>query len=114
MFNEDTDILFPPRVIPRLRDLRGHFWLDLVCRIEKLPLKNQERAAFVLLMTRLAGCITCSADSYRAMRGCTQCAIQTVRRFRGNDEELVESFSSACEDIEEFIKRSNYIIDDRK
>ena len=104
MFNEDTDILFPPRVIPHLRDLRGRAWRDLVSRVEQFHTDKVERTAFVLLMARLAGCITCSADSYRAMRGCTQCAIQTIRRFRGSDEELMESFYDACGDVNEFTK----------
>jgi hypothetical protein len=52
------------------------------------------------MMIQLDGCMTCNADSFRAMRGCTQCANQTVRRFRGTDKELQRMFDKARKDIE--------------
>src|SRR5512144_2043278 len=100
MYNEDTDVLFPPRVIPQLQDLRGETWRELVNKVLDQPADSIERLAFVLMMIRLGGCMTCHADSFRAMRGCTQCAIQTVRRFRGSEEELLNHFQEAVADIE--------------
>lgn len=103
MFNRDTEILFPPRVIPSLSDLRGTLWHDLVDRLAQSDLPYPERCAFVLFMARLCGCNSCSADSYRAMRGCTDCSIQTVRRFHGGDSDLLDLFVNARQEIEEYL-----------
>lgn len=100
MYNEDTDVLFPPRVIPQLQELRGESWRELVNKVLDQPADSTQRLAFVLMMIRLGGCMTCHADSFRAMRGCTQCAIQTVRRFRGSEEELLIHFQEAVAEIE--------------
>jgi radical SAM superfamily enzyme len=56
-------------------------------------------------MVRLGGCVSCNADSFRAMRGCTQCARQTVRRFRGTDQDLVEQFNEAKADVEKHLQK---------
>jgi hypothetical protein len=103
MYNSDTDLLFPPRVIPTLRDLRGEVWRNLIDCIVELEPTEIDRMAFVLLMIRLGGCASCHADSFRALRGCTQCAYQTVRRFRGSDDELVKMFNTARLDIERYL-----------
>ncbi len=103
MYNSDTEILFPPRVIPSLRNLRGAIWHDFVDGLlEKDPL-DPERCAFVLFMIRLSGCVSCSADSYRAMRGCTECARQAVRRFQGSDLELLDLFVDARQEIDRYL-----------
>ncbi len=107
MFNSDTELLFPPRVIPSLRDLRSEAWKNLVEDSLQQLSDSLERLAFVLLMVRLSGCTTCHADSFRAMRGCTQCAIQTVRRYRGNDQELMGMYTLARQDIEKFMGEGN-------
>ena len=99
MYNEDTEVLFPPRLIPLLRDLRGEGWRELAARVEQAEPQAVERLAFVLLMVRLGGCVNCSIDSFRAMRGCTLCAIQTVKRYRGDDVELIQEFQIAREDV---------------
>ncbi len=99
MYNEDTNVLFPPRLIPQLRDLRGAVWRDLVIQVSLADPLALERLAFVLMMIRLGGCTTCSADSFRAMRGCTQCAIQTVKRYRSDDRELLKDFQSARDEV---------------
>jgi hypothetical protein len=100
MNNVDTEILFPLRVIPTLRGLRGDDWANLVDRMQKADGQFTDKLAFVLMMVRLGGCVTCSADSFRAMRGCTQCARQTIRRYRGNDSELLEQFEHALKEVE--------------
>jgi hypothetical protein len=51
------------------------------------------------MMIRLNGCVTCHADSYRAMRGCTACAQQSVIRFRDNDETLIRLYRKAEKDV---------------
>ncbi len=103
MYNSDTDLLFPPRVISSLRSLRGKPWQGLIDRILFLDPTHEERLGFVLLMSKLAGCTSCQADSFRALRGCSQCAYQTIRRFRGTDQDLLDMFSQACKDIKKYL-----------
>jgi len=100
MYNSDTELLFPSRVIASLRGLRGDDWRKLVDQVNVSPPDSLDHLAFVLLMVRLGGCVTCNADSFRAMRGCTQCARQTIRRFRGTDQDLISQFQQARRDIE--------------
>ena len=99
MYNEDTEVLFPPRLIPLLRELRDGEWRELAQRAEEAEPLAVDRLAFVLLMVRLGGCVNCSIDSFRAMRGCTQCAIQTVKRYRGDDAELAKEFQAARQEV---------------
>lgn len=95
MYQSDTEILYPMRITPGLRDLRGEVWQELVDHVLDAPESSLDHLAFSLLMVWLSRCLTCHPDSYRAMRGCTVCATQTVRRFRGEDEELVALFEKA-------------------
>lgn len=107
MYQSDTELLFPPRVISALRDHRGENWQTLIDCVSQQESADLDRVAFVLLMVRLGGCDTCHADSFRAMRGCTQCAIQTVRRFRGNDDDLLRLFTEARIDVEQYMKEKS-------
>jgi len=95
MYNNDTELLFPSRVIKDLAGLRGPEWDELVNRVKNLAEDSIDHLAFVLMMTKLDGCTTCNSDSFRAMRGCTQCAILNIRRFRGSDKELIRLFEQA-------------------
>jgi hypothetical protein len=99
-YNSDTEIIFPMRVASQLRSARGYSWQRLVDQVLRSEEGSQERLAFSLLFVRLSGCLTCHADSYRAMRGCTLCAKQAVRRFRGNDSELIALYRCAQEEVE--------------
>lgn len=99
MYQDDAEILFPARVIPMLRNLRGQEWQQVVDAVVKQPPGSMEEQAFCLMMIRLDGCLTCHADSYRAMRGCTLCAQQTVARFKGSDSDLVAAFEQAKVDL---------------
>jgi hypothetical protein len=101
MYNSDTELLFPIRVIPTLSPLRNEMWRELVARISSPQVDPSEQLAFVLMMVRLGGCVTCSSDSFRAMRGCTQCAWQTIRRYRGTDQALLEQYELARRDVQE-------------
>jgi hypothetical protein len=105
MYNPDTDLLFPERVIPALRGLRGTGWQGLVARVEAAGPESVERLAFSLLMVRLDGCAVCNADSYRAMQGCTACSRQAVRRLRGSDEDLKSLYQAAKADVETYLSR---------
>ncbi|HZW04731.1 MAG TPA: hypothetical protein VFF68_12435 [Anaerolineaceae bacterium] len=95
MYNPDTELLFPLRVAPVLRNMRGEEWRKLIDRITAPDADRLDQIGFALMMVRLDSCLTCNADSFRAMRGCTQCARQNVRRFRGDDSDLVTQFEQA-------------------
>ncbi len=99
MYQSDAEILFPARVIPQLRNLRGGDWQKLVDEVLVQPHGSPEEQAFCLMMIRLDGCLTCHADSYRAMRGCTLCAQQTIARFKGSDADLIAAYEQARRDI---------------
>jgi len=106
MFNPDTEILFPERVIPVLRSLRNNEWAKLIDHIcEEGEGTNQDRLAFVLMMVRMCGCSGCNADSFRAMRGCTQCAKQAVRRYRGNDKEMAHQFEQSLLEVQQYLRK---------
>lgn len=107
MYNQDTEVLFPQRVVPTLAGLHGEEWQRLVDRMQSEDCSPLERHAFTLMMVRMCGCVGCNADSFRAMRGCTQCARQTVRRFRGGDRELVEQFNQYKSEIEAYLQKAS-------
>jgi hypothetical protein len=103
MYNTDTDLLFPPRVISTLRHLRGEPWRNLVDRVIDLEPVDEDRLAFVLMMIRLGSCTSCHSDAFRALRGCTACAQQTIRRYRGSDQDLLHLFSEARKEIDNYM-----------
>jgi hypothetical protein len=104
MYQSDTEILFPMRVAPYLRDLRGNAWRELVQMVTDEQEASLNQLAFSLLLVRLSGCLTCHTDSYRAMRGCTICATQVIRRFKGEDKELIGLFKNARNDVKRFLR----------
>ncbi len=105
MYNPDTEVLFPARVIPSLRSLHGEEWGRLIDRVVTEEAAPNELNAFVLMMVRMCGCVGCNADSFRAMRGCSQCARQTVRRFRGGDREIIDQFKLMHKEIETHLQK---------
>ena len=105
MYNPDTDLLFPPRTLPALRDLRGAAWHGLVDDVIEAGQESSEQMAFILLMARINNCASCNADSYRAMNGCTACSKQSLKRSRLSDETLVEDYQSARKDVEQYLKK---------
>ena len=101
-FDSRTELLFPPRLIPDLKDLRGEEWRELVEQVASLPETHPDTLAFCLMMIRLNSCLNCVSGSYRFMRGCELCAQQTIARFQGTDEELIELFHQAKRDLERY------------
>ena len=99
MYNSDTELFFPSRIIPTLRDLRGQAWRELIDQVTSLPENHPGYIAFVLMMVRMSGCVPCNADSFRAMRGCTQCARQTIRRLHCPDEDLVTQYGQLQKEV---------------
>jgi hypothetical protein len=108
VYNADTDLLFPPRAIPALREERGAAWQDLVTGVIEAGPDSPEQIAFILMMARMSNCATCNSDSYRAMNGCTVCAQQSLKRFHGADEELSGLFQAAKAEVEQYLyKKGN-------
>jgi len=109
MYRDDTDLLFPMRVAPELRDLRGEAWQKLVDRATCALDGSVDRLAFTLLIVQLCSCMTCHPDSYRALRGCTICAVQIVRRFRGDDQELLTMFEAAKTEVIAYLNHAESV-----
>lgn len=104
MYQTDTEMLFPTRVIPALKHLRGPGWKQLVDQVAAVPDGDEATLAFGLMMIRLNGCLTCHSDSYRAMRGCTACAQQAVTRYKDTDDGLVRLYQKAIRDVQLYLE----------
>ena len=89
------DLLFTPRLIPRLRNLRGEEWAKLIDTLSTLPETHPDALAFCMMMIHLGGCLNCEMDSYRAQRGCAVCAQQTIISFKGSDKQLIKRYELA-------------------
>lgn len=105
VYNSDTDLMFPLRVIPHLYNLRGDLWKAIIDEVtgEDALLVNQ--AAFTMMMVKMGSCQNCSVDSFRGMRGCTQCARQTIRRFRGSDQDLQRQYLLAQNEVQKYLNQ---------
>lgn len=102
----DNELMFPPYAIPQLQEARGEKWKELVERVMVLPEDDPRALALSLTMIRLDGCMNCETDSYRAMRGCVPCALQSLRRFKGTDEDLLERYNTALEDVQAYLEEA--------
>lgn len=100
----ESEILFPPRCIPLMRNLRGPAWAELVDRVAKLPDGHVDVLGFSLLAIRMASCLTCDLDSYRASLGCCTCAQRTIAGFKGSDAELIRKFEQTRDEVREYIE----------
>ena len=109
MYQADTEILFPMRVTPELRDLRGGAWGKLVEEICGNTDESISCLAFNLLIIRLSSCLSCHSHSYRAMRGCTSCATQSVKRFAGTDDELLRSYQEALQEVQSHLQFAQHV-----
>lgn len=98
----DSEILFPPRCIKNLRNLRGPEWRKLIDRILTLPNNHEELLAFGLLVIDESSCLTCSLDSYRASLGCCTCAQRSISGYKGSDEELLADYQKNLEKAREY------------
>jgi len=98
-----AELLFPPRLMASLRDLRGPEWAELVSRVVKLPETDPDSLAFTLMMIRLDGCVKCHEGSFKYMRGCQLCATQTVMQFKGADADLITLYQKARRDIDSYL-----------
>jgi hypothetical protein len=104
MQSGSIDLLFPSRAIESLGKLRGERWENLINKLIKLDPISVDRIAFVLFMVRMGGCTTCQSDSFRAMRGCILCSNTTIKRYKGNDQNLLELYHEAKNDVSKYMK----------
>jgi len=102
----ESEILFPPRCIPSLRDLRGSEWAKLIDHIAALPDGHEDVLGFSLMMISLGSCLTCDLDSYRASLGCCTCARRSVSGFKGSDRELAHMFEEARKEVRTYLASS--------
>ena len=98
-----ADLLFPPRLIASLRNLRGPEWAALVDCVARLPETDPDSLAFTLMMIRLDGCVKCHEGSFKYMRGCQVCAVQTAMQFKGTDGDLFVMYQKARRDIDAYL-----------
>ena len=101
----DSEILFPPRCIEQLGDLRGPKWQDLIGRITQMPHNHEDVLAFGLMMIRLGSCLTCDLDSYRASLGCCTCARRTVSGYKEDDSSLLDLYERSLEEVKAFVEK---------
>lgn len=99
----DSEILFPPRCIIQLRNLRGEGWASLMERLSSLPDEHEDVLGFSLMMIKLGSCLTCDLDSYRASLGCCVCARRTVSGFKGADGDIIHLFEEARQEVREYL-----------
>lgn len=105
MFNSDTELLFPLRVIPSLGDIRGQEWQNLIEDLSAEDSETADKIAFTAMVVKLAGCAACNADSFRAMRGCTQCSHLTIKRYKGTDKDLLQIYQDCQKDVKAYLSK---------
>lgn len=110
MYHSDTELIYPMRVTPHLRDLRGDLWRNLIDRVLASPEESIDHLAFSLLIIRICNCVNCHTYSYRALRGCTICAKHAILRFRENDSSLVRYYDRAYHDVSEFMQSAKEFV----
>ena len=57
MFNTDTELLFPSRVIPSLRNLRGEEWQELIDQLSAENVDEIDLIAFTAMIAKLGGAV---------------------------------------------------------
>ncbi len=103
----DSEILFPPRCIPQLRNLRGEEWARLIDHLSSLPDGHEDILGFSLMMIKLGSCLTCDLDSYRASLGCCTCARRTVAGYKGSDADMIRLFEEAREEVRAYLEHGD-------
>jgi len=105
MLNPDTELVFPIRVLPHLKHLRSEIWESITEKVIERPNDLSNQMAFTLMMTKIAGCLTCDSDSFRAIRGCTLCTQQALKRYRGSDKELEILLNKSQEKVKKYLEK---------
>lgn len=103
MLNQETELIFPVRLLNGIKNLRGTGWKSLIEETTENDFDLIKKVTLTLLMAKLCGCITCNADSYRANRGCKICSQQAIRRLKISDNDLESMYKRF------YIKTKKYI-----
>lgn len=105
-----TEFLFAHWAVPKLKDLRGLKWRELVEQVAALPPTHPDALAFALTMIRLNGCVNCAAQRYRERGGCADCSryvlttlakeseASLLTRFRAAQKEIAASLMQTTEE----------------
>ena len=101
--NVKNELFFPPELIVQLGDLRDEEWKQFVERVAALPETHPDTLAFMLLVVRLGGCLSCGPGSFRHMKGCLSCSRQAIGAFKGTDRQLIELFEEARKEVKKFL-----------
>jgi uncharacterized metal-binding protein len=99
MDHPNTELIFPCSGISPLVTERGNIWQELVATVEFSGPDSHDQIAFILMMARLNNCLTCRADSFRALHGCINCSRNTLKRFHGSDDDLAGLYKNARSEV---------------
>ena len=103
MFNSEAELLFPLRLLPEIKGIRGETWAKMVDQASAPTSQLIDQLAMELLLVRMVGCVNCDSDSFRAMRGCEFCIRQTLRRYKGSDAELMKTYEQSEQEIGKYL-----------
>ncbi len=70
-------------------------WIEFPCCPKLIP----DCLAFILMMIELDGCLRCNSNNFKFLRGCFLCATQTVQSFKGTDNDLIEMYNKAKQEL---------------
>lgn len=106
-----TELFFPHRLLPQLKDLGGPKWRELIDRVAKLPETHEDSLALRLMVIRISGCINCQVGSYKAGLGCVVCAQRAIRAQNLSDAALMRRFKRAQAEVHKFLEESGEAAD---
>jgi hypothetical protein len=98
----DTELFFPMKNLPLLKNARGDEWKALIEKVTAPNADPVDPIALSVMLIKLGGCANCNVDSFRAMRGCMECAKLTLRRYKNSDKDLIQLFESTRKEVTEF------------
>ncbi len=104
MTTEEFQLLFPLEILPEIKDIRTKTWKGFLENYQQGENTLVTTVALVITLTRLVGCATCEADSFRAMRGCVACAKQSLKRNKDSDDTIIDSFHQCERQVVQFLK----------
>jgi hypothetical protein len=99
-----AELLFPHESVPALMEVGNGRWKSLVKRVADLPETDEDSLAFSLMMIRLCGCLRCNPGSYKASLGCSACGRRIIGMNKESDEDLLEYFRQAKEDLQTYLR----------
>jgi hypothetical protein len=105
MFNSN-ELFFPFSIISHLKTAYDDEWYRLVKTLEQLPESHPDVLAFILMMSKINGCVTCDTDRFRALKGCLACSFQTLRRMKDGREKIMLLLEESRTEIATFMEQN--------